>query len=454
VRLVKTNVFRISISFAALFALVSAVSLLTVYRVTLEEIKSQSDRALKTEVKELQAIYDEGDLEEVIEIINFRNRASSLIHHRYALTFNDGTFLVGDENVLKSLGQNYQNPMSSEDKEYITEDDAHIPVKILFHPLSQDFQIVISESQYAFYELREHTLSGVMIAIAMTIILAVVIGYYMGHLVMLRINRINTGIQDSIASGFKNKLPLSKREDEFQALTVKLNAMLGQIERLISGMRQVTNNVAHDLRSPLTRMRSRLEVTLLNARDTEEYREAMEKTINDIGEVLKTFNAMLSIAQAQAGINRETPSTINISNLCEELAELYQAVAEEKQCELLWRTEEKLQVIGNRQLLAQAISNLLENAIKFSPPNTAVTLSATSEGNSAIITVGDNGIGIPEKDYESVFEPFHRLDSARSTPGSGLGLSLVKAVMDLHKGSISLHNNHPGLRVELRLTLI
>jgi len=180
----------------------------------------------------------------------------------------------------------------------------------------------------------------------------------------------------------------------------------------------------------------------------------MEKTINDIGEVLKTFNAMLSIAQAQAGINRETPSTINISNLCEELAELYQAVAEEKQCELLWRTEEKLQVIGNRQLLAQAISNLLENAIKFSPPNTAVTLSATSEGNSAIITVGDNGIGIPEKDYESVFEPFHRLDSARSTPGSGLGLSLVKAVMDLHKGSISLHNNHPGLRVELRLTLI
>ena len=136
------------------------------------------------------------------------------------------------------------------------------------------------------------------------------------------------------------------------------------------------------------------------------------------------------------------------------MGELYHAVAEDKDCELTWESGDDVTIMGNRQLLAQAVSNLLENAIKYTCPNGRITLTVSSENNQAIIVVGDNGIGIPEQDHDRVFEPFQRLDSARSSPGSGLGLSLVRAVADLHKAEISLHDNKPGLRVEIRFPLV
>ncbi len=226
--------------------------------------------------------------------------------------------------------------------------------------------------------------------------------------------------------------------------------MLERIEHLMQAMRQVTDNVAHDLRKPLNRLRSRLEVTLLEARTEEEYRAEMAQGIEDADELLKTFNALLSIAQAEAGVRRNEWTEVDIAPLVEDLADLYGAVAEEKEIKFSCSSPANVKIAGNRQLLAQAIGNLLDNAIKYTPPGGTIELLVAENADATQITVADSGSGIPETEKERVLQRFVRLDNSRSLPGNGLGLSLVNAVARLHGASLQLADNQPGLRVILR----
>jgi signal transduction histidine kinase len=222
--------------------------------------------------------------------------------------------------------------------------------------------------------------------------------------------------------------------------------MLDQIERLMAAMRQVTDNIAHDLRSPLGRLRARIEVTLLEEPSIERYHETLQTTIIEADGLLATFSALLDIAEAEAGSRREAMAPVDLAEVVRDLIDLYEPVAEEKglRLDLAFETPGPLSVVGNRHLLNQAISNLIENALKYTPAGGAVLVTAGQHGDTIRLSVTDSGPGIPKAARERVFDRFYRLESSRTTPGNGLGLSLVKAVVGLHGGSIGLSEAPTG----------
>ena len=217
-------------------------------------------------------------------------------------------------------------------------------------------------------------------------------------------------------------------------------------------MREVTDNVAHDLRGPVNRILNRMEVTLLEPRDEAEYREVIEKTIGDADGLVKTFNAILKTAQARAGTVRADMEPVDLSILVAELGELYQPLAEEAGIKLTIEPGDSVNVPGNRDLLAQAIGNLLDNAIKYTPRGGRIYLELIPGETTIDLVVEDSGPGIPEKEHQRVKERFVRLDNARRKAGNGLGLSLVDAIVHLHNGTLLFEDNEPGLRAIIRFT--
>ena len=226
--------------------------------------------------------------------------------------------------------------------------------------------------------------------------------------------------------------------------------MLDQIERLVTGMRQVTDNIAHDLRSPLNRLRGRLEVALMGEGTQSEYRAAMEETIAESESLLETFNALLNIAQAEAGLAEDSLSDFDLSALVADMADLYGPAAEDKSQTLTGDVEDGIQIFGDRHLAGQALANLMDNAVKYTPDGGTIRLVLRRAGADAELIVADSGSGIAEADRERVLDRFQRLEASRNSPGTGLGLSLVRAVAKLHCAELVLEDNLPGLRVLLR----
>jgi signal transduction histidine kinase len=277
-------------------------------------------------------------------------------------------------------------------------------------------------------------------------------GWFLGRTFLQRIDTINRTAELVAAGELSKRVTLSSKDDEFDELATHLNAMLDQIEHLLTGMREVTDNVAHDLRKPLTRMRNRIEVTLLDKRETEDYRRALEETMADANELMKTFNALLEIAQAEAGSFRGEWVDVELSKLLEDIGELYLDEAEEHSGRFEYDIEPDLHIRGNRHLLAQAVTNLLDNAFKYTPDNCNINLTAKTTDGRISISVTDEGPGIPTRQRLHVLERFVRLDSDRGKTGNGLGLSLVKAVANLYGAELRLDDNQPGLRVSLLFT--
>ncbi len=309
------------------------------------------------------------------------------------------------------------------------------------------------------HDVRERTLLTNMIgetlawALTITVALSLLGGLVMSRLLLSRIESINRTSREIMAGDLSRRIPLRGNGDEFDQLAASLNAMLEQIERLLEGMRQVSDNIAHDLRSPLARLRSRLEVTLMEPGDEERYRQALQRTIDEADRLLQTFNALLSIAQAEAGAARQDFQAVELQGLAGDVAELYEPLAEERGLTLSLVASEKAEVHGDRHLLFQALSNLVDNAVKFSEPPGAIDITLSRKADEVRLGVADRGPGIPEEAREKVKERFFRLEGSRSAPGSGLGLSLASAVARLHDGRLVLEDNAPGLRAVLRLPL-
>ncbi len=254
---------------------------------------------------------------------------------------------------------------------------------------------------------------------------------------------------------------MSGSGDELDRLAQSLNLMLGRIEQLMAGMREVSDNIAHDLKTPLNRLRNRVEEALREPPDETSYRNALERTIEEADGLIKTFNALLSIARLEAGAGGDNRDRLDLAALVCDVAELYEPVAEERGIGLLAEVAEPVPVRGDRQLLGQAIANLIDNALKYGVVGPSqvnghapeVVVQASSRDGVAEIAVSDRGPGVPESERERVLDRFVRLEASRSEPGSGLGLSLVAAVARLHGGDLRLEDNAPGLRVVLSIPL-
>ncbi len=261
---------------------------------------------------------------------------------------------------------------------------------------------------------------------------------------------------DQITTGdLSRRVPVTGSGDELDRLAGNLNAMLDRIESLMAGLREVSDNIAHDLKTPLTRLRARAEAALRDG-GVDRSRAGLAEVIEDADDLIKTFNALLLIARLEAGALEGTAEVFDLSALVRDVAEFYEPVAEEVALRLVCRADGEVAVRANRQLVGQAMANLIDNAIKYGRPPAAgapaeVTVDLAKSGELALVTVGDRGPGIPAADRDRVLKRFVRLEASRTRPGTGLGLSLVAAVARLHGGSIGLSDNGPGLRIELRL---
>ena len=265
-----------------------------------------------------------------------------------------------------------------------------------------------------------------------------------------------TAASRSIMDGdLSQRIPTTGKGGELDALADSLNEMLERIEGLMNGLREVSDNIAHDLKTPLNRLRNSAEAALRDPRGEDAYREGLERTIEKSDELIKTFNALLLIARLEAGPLEESTETFDLGRFVADVSELYAPAAEEAGFALSIDAEQGVFVRGNRQLIGQAIANLIDNAIKYSrggEPGSAITVRAYRLDGAPAISVGDHGPGISEADRERVLKRFVRLEDSRTKPGTGLGLSLVAAVARLHHGEVRLEDNQPGLKVVLLLS--
>ncbi|HWA42367.1 MAG TPA: HAMP domain-containing sensor histidine kinase [Hypericibacter adhaerens] len=288
---------------------------------------------------------------------------------------------------------------------------------------------------------------GFLLAVAGILAFSVLAGVITARRVLSRIDAINATSAKIMSGNLSERIPVTRRNDEFDALATSLNAMLDRIEALMQGLKEVTDNVAHDLKTPLTRLRNRAEAALRG--DGSAQREALETTLNESDKLIRTFNALLMIARAEAGAPSGVLADVDVSAVAADVAELYEPAAEEAGMTLETAIAPDVHLRGNRELIGQALVNLIENALKYYEPAEGkagrISLGVRAEAGRVRIEVGDNGPGIPAEDRERVVERFVRLEKSRTEPGSGLGLSLVAAVARLHRGTFRIEDNQPGV---------
>ncbi|MEP5766628.1 MAG: HAMP domain-containing sensor histidine kinase [Halieaceae bacterium] len=295
-------------------------------------------------------------------------------------------------------------------------------------------------------QLVFRTLLRTMVA---TVLLGIIGGFFAAAGTLRRIEGINEGISDIVHGDLSQRIPLGDAVGNVRLLIENFNNMLDQTQSLMQGVRTVSDNIAHDLRTPLTRIRNKLSQLQQDTRPGET--EKVEAIIEECDGILATFNALLRIAQLEAGNRISNFSQLDLGALVQDVVELYEPLAQEKQIELHSWSDDSSDYDGDRDLVFQMLANLLDNAVKYTPVGGSINVILAAEGDKGLLlSVADTGPGIPEADRENVFQRFFRLESSRSEhPGNGLGLSLVQAVVALHRGTIKLGDNNPGLRVEV-----
>ena len=302
--------------------------------------------------------------------------------------------------------------------------------------------------------LREEHLFWLELAGALGVIVLVGVGggLMIRRVLLSEVHRINKTALAIVAGNLRERLP-TRGSDELDLLALTVNRMLDQIENLIHGVRDVSNSIAHDLRTPLTELRSRLEELTLTRPSPEETFAELETAVADVDRVIRIFNALLRLAEIDTGARRSGFVRVEVGRIAAGAAEFYQPVAEERSVALGCIAETGLVVAGDEVLLTQGIANLIDNALKYSPPDGVIAVEAGRRRNGAIeVSVSDNGPGIPDAEKAKVIERFYRGDASRGTTnGMGLGLTLVAGIAKLHGGSLELADNHPGLRATLLL---
>jgi signal transduction histidine kinase len=301
-------------------------------------------------------------------------------------------------------------------------------------------------------------------SVAIVIVLGLIGGVFVSRRVLKRVDAMTGTAQTIMAGDLSGRLSVIGTGDEFDRLALNLNGMLERIESLMHGLKEVTDNIAHDLKTPLTRLRNRCEAALRTANTEADYRRVLEETIEESVGLIRTFDALLMIARAESGEVRDGMAEFDVAEVARDVSELYEPFAEDHGLTLEVEAKEPAAVKGNRELVSQALANLVDNAIKYAAPEAnghplgeingarpGILVKANTDKDQVVLTVSDSGPGIPQGDRSRVIDRFVRLEQSRSQPGSGLGLSLVSAVARLHGGELKLEDNAPGLRARISL---
>jgi len=455
-KLLRTTAFQLTLVYLVIF-IVFAFSLLGYFALnTRRLITEQITTTVDTEITGLREQYNQGGIRRLVIVVDLRSRrpGSSL----YLVTTATGEGLAGNVGSLEPgvldhpgwLETNYRRLEAPEGT------DHRALVQVV--QLPGGFRLLVGRD----LEERER-LFGIIAnagqwSLALVIVLGLAGGFFVSRRVLNRIEAMTETAQTIMAGDLAGRLPVAGTGDELDRLAEHLNAMLERIEALMRGLKEVSDNIAHDLKTPLTRLRNRCEQALRGSAGVDDYRAALESTIAESDDLIRTFDALLMIARAEAGQARDNMTEFDAAEIARDVGELYEPLADEKGIALTVDAPAAAPVRGNRELVSQALANLIDNAIKYAGPNgqlngapAEIVVKAGNDGERIALSVADRGPGIAEADRGRVVERFVRLEQSRSAPGSGLGLSLAAAVARLHGGELKLEDNHPGLRSTIAL---
>lgn len=445
----STSTFKLTLAYLGLFSLSALTLMAVVYTASVRFMEQQTRETIEDEIAWLLEQYRGGRLDALRTIIGQQAAAEPNRRAIYLLADADGRPIVGNISALPEAAVTRDDflyfPMQV--MEGRRQPSMHMAMAQIARLGGGEWLLVGRDIQDKVHTQR-FMRAAIFLGAGIMVLLGVCGGLVMSRWMLYRLELINRTTAQIMAGDLGKRIRIDGGGDEFDELAQNLNAMLERIERLLTGMRQVTDDIAHDLRTPLTRMRSRIEVALLSELRPEEGRELLEATLQDADGLIATFNALLSIARAEAGAQQSEWERVDLAEVARDVLELYEPLAEERGIAIELSAQAPVMILGNRQLVAQAMANIIDNAIKYTPEGGCVAVLTQDRPTPAVI-VADNGPGIPEHLREHAKERFVRLDPERSTPGSGLGLSLVQAVAKLHEAKLDLGDNRPGLRVTL-----
>ena len=447
--LLRTQAFRIVLVYVVLFAFSVAALLAFTYWNTRRTLDAQTDQIIAAEITGLADVWQHRGLQGLAEAVRERS-----LHGGQALyLMTDGRHRIIAGN-LDTWPQVVFLPHEFIEFDYERPVDGALEMRRArgrVFTLTGGFVLLVAQDVHERYLTTRMFTTTLPWTVALILLLGLAGGALMSRNMLRRLDSINRTSGEIIAGDLSRRVPLAGSGDEFDTLAENLNRMLDRIERLMKGLREVTDSVAHDLRTPLNRLRNRLEEMASRRAGGGGDTGDIERAIAEADKLIGTFNALLLIAETDAGTTRVGMTVLDLYPLAADVAELYEPLAEERKIALVMLQGENLAIEGNRSLIAQALANLVDNAIKYTPEGGRVSIAATSGAAGIDLTVADSGPGIGIEDRARVVERFVRLEASRNSPGTGLGLSLVAAVAHFHNAELLLQDNVPhGLKAILR----
>ncbi len=444
--LLKSTTFRLALSYLGIFT-VSAVALLALVSwSTSTFIEWQVQETVEAEAVGLSEQYRERGIKGLAEIVGERARSDTERRTVYLLVSPQDERIAGNlfgwpADELEVDGWLRFSIERVGEGRFATE------VTARNYTLPDGYRLLVGRSLHDAKRVKSAINRALAWGLALTILLGIVGGYLTSRHLLQRVYAMSRTARRIVGGDMTSRMSSSGAGDEFDQLAETFNEMMDQIERLVESIRTVTDNVAHDLRTPLNRLRSRIDVALLSDTDAAGLRQTLEETQAEADNLLATFNALLTISHAES--STEGFELVDPARLAADAVELYEPLAEEKGIVIRLDAAPDLTIKAERHLLFQALANLVDNAIKYTPAGGTATVTVAAAPTGVAITVADSGPGIPPASREAVLDRFVRLDSTRSTPGNGLGLALVAAVARQHGAALTLGDNDPGLRITL-----
>ncbi|TIP28414.1 MAG: HAMP domain-containing protein [Mesorhizobium sp.] len=475
--IMKTTAARLSALYLLLFAICAVLLVFYMTSLSARMLTGQTQETINDEVLGLARVYQRGGLPLLVRVVERRSHQPGA--NLYLIADANGQILTGnvqslEPGVLEAEGwttepfsyrrfgegelERQRNPIanpneSSQSEVQVEGEKGHNAIALVLRLPNQMIMLVgrdLGEPE----RFRAVIRRALTLALGMMALGGILIWFFVGRAALKRIDSVSQASRRIMGGDLSGRLPVTGAGDEFDRLSENLNSMLARIATLNEGLKQVSDNIAHDLKTPLTRLRNRAEATLSAKHSPADYRQALEATIAESDQLIKTFNAILMISRLEAGYSSESTSRVDLAASVRDVVELYEPVAEEAGVTLETSVQDGFAVEGNRELIGQALSNIVDNAIKYSADSTAkptVRVALDRVGSEIRLSVTDNGQGIPDDaDRARVTERFVRLEKSRTQPGSGLGLSLAKAIMTFHNGRLDLLPADPGLSVVMR----
>jgi len=453
VRFLRSLAFRHTLIFVGLFVLLETVVFGVLYWSTVLLYERHTNASIESQAITLQVQASGLAPAEIAAIVTRLCNDEPGEFDEYLLASQDYTFMAGNLTAWPAgvvSGTELVDLDLGDGSDGLGEDAFH---RVRALTLAGGEHLLVGRNLTEFVKLRQLIAKALLRTVAVSALLGLGAGYVFSRRIAARLDGINRISFEILRGDVSRRVPLSGSGDEFDELALNLNRSLDRIEGLLDSMRTVTSDIAHDLRQPISRLRSRIEVTLMGPQDPEVYGEALQVTLAEADDILTMFNALLTIAVAESGAPRESFEQIDLSEIARSAVELYRPAAEEAGLDIRLRADRPVPLSGNPHLIMQALSNLLDNAIKYAKDSGAVWVWVDEKDGQAILGVADRGPGILDEFRDRAFDRFTRQEESRTTPGSGLGLSLVRAVARLHGGVVELEDNEPGLEVNLRLPI-